>query len=123
MGQVSFLPGRVAAMEGGKAIIALDGGGKISVVGSGGYASGEAVDVAVRPENVRIARAGAPSAEALSGTVAEHTYLGNANEYVVAVGETRLRVQTHPMQVLALGDAVTIEFDAEQCCVFGRAAG
>ena len=23
----------------------------------------------------------------------------------------------------ALGDAVTIEFDAEQCCVFGRAAG
>jgi iron(III) transport system ATP-binding protein len=123
MGQVSFLPGRIAAIEGGKTIVALDGGGKIDVAAASGFAAGDPVDVAVRPENVRIARVAAPPSGALGGTVVEHTYLGNANEYVVAVGDSRLRAQAHPLQVLALGDAVTIDFDADQCCVFGRTAG
>jgi iron(III) transport system ATP-binding protein len=123
MGQVSFLPGRVAALEGGKAMVDLEGGARLSVAAATPFAVGEPVDVAVRPENIRIHPAGAGSPGALRGTVVEHTYLGNANEYVVEAKAARLRVQTHPSQLLDPGDTVTIEFDAEQCCVFGRTAG
>jgi len=120
MGQVSFLPGRVAEASDGEGEIVLEGGGTLALALPPGLSVGAAVEVAVRPENVRIAPAGRAAGGMLAGTVADLTYLGNANEYVVATGETRLRVQTHPSQLLAVGEAVAIEFDPNQCTVFSR---
>jgi iron(III) transport system ATP-binding protein len=120
MGQVSFLPARVTAVAGGRGEVALDGGGKLALDLPPGIAAGQAVEIAVRPENVRIAPAGAGL---LAGNVVEHTYLGNASEYVVAAGAARLRVQTHPSQLFAVGAAVALEFDPQHCSVFSRAEG
>jgi ABC-type Fe3+/spermidine/putrescine transport system ATPase subunit len=123
MGQVSFLAGRIAAVSAGRGEIALESGGTLALPVSGGLAPGDPVEVAVRPENIRIVSAGRSAESGLAGTIVDLTYGGNANEYVVAAGPVLVRVQTHPSQVLAVGDAVSIEFDAEHCAVFARPAG
>jgi iron(III) transport system ATP-binding protein len=111
MGQVNFLPGRV---EKGRVTVA---GIALAVRLPARLGEGAAVDVAVRPENIRL---GAPRGGGFSGAVAEHTFVGNLSEYVVAVGDMKLRIQTHPSQVFAQGDAVGLEFDPALCSVFAR---
>jgi len=81
-----------------------------------GTKPGESVEVAIRPENIYL---GKPSDTAARATITERTFLGNISEYYAALdsGQT-LRVQTHPRQVFAIGDSVSIEVDATQCSVF-----
>jgi iron(III) transport system ATP-binding protein len=116
MGQVNFVPARV--VDGGQ--VAVDGGPAIAVEVPGGLAAGTAVELAVRPENIRLAAAGA-NGNSIPGRVAELTFLGNTNEYIIAgANESRLRVQTHPTVLFDVGDPVAMEFDPRQCTVFGR---
>jgi ABC-type Fe3+/spermidine/putrescine transport system ATPase subunit len=89
-----------------------------------GIEVGDAVDLAVRPENIRLAAPGSGNGASLPAKVAELTFLGNLNEYIVsAAGDSRLRVQTHPSVLFQVGDAVVLEFDVHQFTVFGRQAG
>ena len=118
MGQVNFIPGRLAAVQGETARLTLDGGFEVTVPRPNVLAAGAAVDLAVRPENLRL---GPPSGSGLPAKVAETTYLGSTVEYVVETGGPRLRVQTHPSQVFAVGEAVAVEFDPAQCTLFARA--
>jgi iron(III) transport system ATP-binding protein len=123
MGQVNFMPGRVVSADGRQGRVALDGGQDMIFELPPGIGPGAAVDIAVRPENILLAPLRAAPA-ALTARVAELTFLGNANEYVVACqGESRLRVQTHPTQVFAIGDFVTVAFSPALCSVFARTAG
>jgi iron(III) transport system ATP-binding protein len=118
MGQVNFIPGRLAAVQGETARLTLDGGFEVTVPRPNALAAGAAVDLAIRPENLRL---GPPSGSGLPAKVAETTYLGSTVEYVVETGGLRLRVQTHPSQVFAVGEAVAVEFDPAQCTLFARA--
>ena len=90
-----------------------------------GLAVGERVDVAIRPENIRLAPT--PPATATGGTsakVTSHVFLGNLSEYEVTLPSGPvLRVQTHPLQQFKVGDPVAIEIDATQCSVFPRIRG
>lgn len=117
MGQVNFVPGEVAGMADGAVQVTVAGGMALSLPPHLGVAVGQSVDIAVRPENVRLGTTG------LAGVVVEATFLGNAVEYLVALsgsGDIRLRVQAHPRRRFAPGDAVAIEFDASDCTVFPR---
>ncbi len=104
---------------------AQDGHGRVSIEGGldlaielpPGIAAGAAVDVAVRPENIRLHPDGVP-VPALPGKIVELTFLGNTNEYMVVSGAQRVRVQTHPTQVFNVDDPVRIEFDPAQCTIF-----
>jgi len=124
MGQINFLPTRILAVSGETARVVVDGGLELAVHLPAGapaeLATGSAVDLAVRPENVRLAESGPHERPgALTGRIADVTFLGNANEYVATVaGGTRLRVQTHPSQQFAVGDSVTVEFDPTECTIF-----
>ena len=52
-----------------------------------------------------------------------HVFLGNISEYYAALPSGQvLRVQTHPLQHFAVGDAVAVEIDATQCSVFAAIA-
>ena len=116
MGQVNFVPARV--VDGGT--IAVESGQPIAVAVPAGLAAGAAVDLAVRPENIRLGASGA-NGNSIPGRVAELTFLGNMNEYVVATDrDGRLRVQTHPTVLFNVGEAVALEFDPRQCSVFAR---
>jgi ABC-type Fe3+/spermidine/putrescine transport system ATPase subunit len=83
-----------------------------------GMSAGTEADLAVRPENIRLHETSAGAT--LPAKIAELTFLGNTNEYIVVAGTQRLRVQTHPSQVFNAGDDVRVEFDSTQCTVFAR---
>ncbi|MEW6450095.1 MAG: ABC transporter ATP-binding protein [Pseudomonadota bacterium] len=113
MGLVNFIPGKVLAVHGGTGTIEAGSLKLIAPIPSG-TSVGDAVEVAIRPENITFSTGGTPSAK-----ITERTFLGNICEYYAALdsGQT-LRVQTHPTQIFSAGDAVAVEIDATQCSVF-----
>ena len=107
-----------------------NGGGTVDIGGEltldvarlDGLAPGDSVDVAIRPENIRLAaptgdaaRRGRPSPTTSSSATSANTMRS------LPSGQT-LRVQTHPLQQFAVGDRVAVEIDATQCSVFRRDA-
>ena len=93
-----------------------------------GLKPGEGVDIAIRPENIRLtalsARAAPAGAAARLAKITNQVFLGNINEYYATLSSGQvLRVQTHPLQQFKIGEEVAIEVDATQCSVFRRAMG
>jgi iron(III) transport system ATP-binding protein len=116
MGLVNFLPAKVVETKDGAGTIAA-GSLTLNVPVPAGSNAGDGVEVAIRPENIHLKKAGAGSGA--SAKISERTFLGNVSEYYATLdsGQT-LRVQTHPKQVFAIGEAVAVEIDATQCSVF-----
>ena len=113
MGNINVLPAR--AVAGG---LALDDGPRLALALPRGIATGDAVDLVVRPENILLNG----SKAALSGTVTDRTYLGNLCEYDIRLNSGRsLRAQTHPEVVHNQGSTVGITFETSRISVF-RAA-
>ena len=115
MGLVNLVGGAVRDMRAG--VARIDIGGLIVEIACAGVSTGERVDVAIRPENIRLAKAG--DGAGARATITERTFLGNISEYYATLdsGQT-LRVQTHPQQVFAINEPVAVEIDAAQCSVF-----
>jgi len=120
MGLVNFLDGTVEA--GG----AIRVGGRLAVAaGVPEWAKpGDRVWLAVRPEDLYLAPAGAgePGAppDHVPGRVRERTYLGNLVDYWVDADGVALRVQSHHATLLEPGTPVTVRVDAERCAVIRR---
>jgi iron(III) transport system ATP-binding protein len=118
MGLVNLLPGKVLEAGNGSGMIEVASALRLNVAVPAGTTAGEAVEVAIRPENIRLAPANGQSVHA---TISDRTFLGNVSEYYATLASGPvLRVQTHPLQRFAVGDAVAIEVDAAQCSVFRR---
>jgi iron(III) transport system ATP-binding protein len=117
MGLVNLIPGSVASVSGGRCTIAVGQDMRLDLAAPDGTASGEAIEIAIRPENIRLH---APNGVGLPlGKVTERTFLGNINEYYATLDSGPvLRIQTHPLQQFSVGDTVAIDVDATQCSVF-----
>ena len=117
MGLVNLIPATIVTAQGGAG--SIDAAGlRLTLPLPDGARAGEKVEVAIRPENIRLA---APNGqpEAQLARISERTFLGNISEYLATLPSGQvLRVQTHPLQHFALGDAVAIDIDAAQCSVF-----
>jgi iron(III) transport system ATP-binding protein len=86
-----------------------------------GTSIGESVEVAIRPENIRLAKP--TNGVAARGKITERTFLGNISEYYATLDSGQmLRVQTHPQQAFAIDEPVVIEIDASHCSVFRNSA-
>jgi iron(III) transport system ATP-binding protein len=119
MGLVNLLPGAVADIEGRLCRIETAGGLKLDIPLPGGIAKGDSVEVAIRPENIRLI--GGDDGAGGRARISDRTFLGNISEYQASLDSgTTLRVQTHPAQVFAIGEQVAVEIDAMQCAVFRR---
>jgi ABC-type Fe3+/spermidine/putrescine transport system ATPase subunit len=123
MGLVNLVPGRVRDMKNGIAHVELTGDLTVGIVRLDGLSVGERVDVAIRPENVRLAPPPEPAVatpgRAALAQVTNHVFLGNLSEYEVTLASGAvLRVQTHPSQQFEVGQSVAVEIDATQCSVF-----
>jgi iron(III) transport system ATP-binding protein len=122
MGLVNLVPGKVREVKNGGGRIELAPDLALDVAALDGFRPGDTIDVAIRPENIRLA-----AAAGAGGNVAKitnHVFLGNISEYYATLPSGQvLRVQTHPRQHFDVGDAVAIEIDATQCSVFRRDAG
>jgi spermidine/putrescine ABC transporter ATP-binding subunit len=86
LGEANFLQGRVTAIDGGLARVALDIGGEASCRLSGGQA-GQAVLLALRPEKITLSTDGQAGVNALRGRVLDVVFSGNSTTYRIAVGE------------------------------------
>jgi ABC-type Fe3+/spermidine/putrescine transport system ATPase subunit len=122
MGLVNLVQGEVRALRNGGGTVKV-GDLTLDIAALDGLAPGDAVDVAIRPENISLL----PPAGAAPGNTAKiinHVFLGNISEYYATLpsGQT-LRVQTHPREHFEVGEAVAIEVEATQCSVFRRTAG
>ena len=119
MGLVNLVPGRLREISNGGGTIEVAGDLALNVAKIDGFSPGDSVDIAIRPENIRLA---APAVAAAGlATITNHVFLGNINEYYAALPSGQvLRVQTHPLQQFAVGDRVAVEIDAAQCSVFPR---
>jgi iron(III) transport system ATP-binding protein len=120
MGLVNVVPGKVLAAGGGTGKVQAGSSIDLDVAVPAGIAVGEVVDVAIRPENIRLSK---PNGKAAVAKISDHVFLGNISEYYATLDTGPvLRVQTHPLQRFSVGDPVTIEVDAGECSVF-RASG
>jgi iron(III) transport system ATP-binding protein len=123
MGLVNLVPGRVARVAGERSQVALGDHRVLTVTLPPGAAEGQAVQVAVRPESLRLsvpnAAPGGNGTAALPGRVAELTFLGNLTDCHVTLDDgTRVRVQLDPRTVLAIGQRVEVDVDSGSASVF-----
>jgi ABC-type Fe3+/spermidine/putrescine transport system ATPase subunit len=85
-----------------------------------GTSAGDAIELVIRPENIRL-HAPANGGGGAVANVSDSTFLGNIAEYYVTLESGQsLRVQTHPQQRFAVGDTVMVDVDAGRCSVFRR---
>ncbi len=123
MGLVNLVPGKVGKVANGGGKVELGAGLALDIAALAGLAPGDSVDVAIRPENIRL-RAGAGAAGGARARITNHVFLGNISEYYATLASGWvLRVQTHPLQQFEIGDEVAVEVDARQCTVFRREIG
>ena len=119
MGLVNLVPGKVRAAANGSGTIELAAELALEVAALDGLAPGDTVEVAIRPENIRLAAPAGGRRQRARQDHRTHVFLGNISEYYATLPSGQmLRVQTHPLQQFAVGDAVAIEIDATQCSVF-----
>jgi iron(III) transport system ATP-binding protein len=138
MGLVNLVPGRIRDMDNRVANVELTPDLTVGIVRMDGLSVGERVDVAIRPENIRLAPSPDPTAATAAtataangmpsgGTLARvtnHVFLGNLSEYEVTLASGPvLRVQTHPLQQFKVGQSVAVEIDATQCSAFPSTLG
>ena len=118
MGLLNLVPGTVIKADNGVGTVEA-GPLRLDVPMPDGATPGEAIEVAIRPENIRLAPANGQ--RHATATISDRTFLGNVSEYYATLASGQvLRVQTHPLQLFAVGDAVAIAVDAAQCSVFRR---
>ncbi len=118
MGLVNLVPGKVREVANGAGKVELGAGFVLDITGISGLAPGESVDVAIRPENIRLRPSAGVAAEPRA-RITGHVFLGNISEYYATLTSGQgLRIQTHPLERFRVGDEVTVEVDAERCSVF-----
>jgi iron(III) transport system ATP-binding protein len=116
MGTVNLVEALVCeAADGG--FVAEAGPLNLALGRSAGVQPGDRVELAIRPESIRLAiDNGGPAG--IRARVEEVNYLGNFTEYLVAVGPIRLRVQSGADAPFLAGDEALLSIDANQYNVF-----
>jgi iron(III) transport system ATP-binding protein len=116
MGLVNLVPGTVREKNGDGGTVQIAPELAVSVSALDGFSPGDAVEVAIRPESIRLMP---PQAAGTSARISNHVFLGNISEYYATLPSgLTLRVQTHPMLHFEVGNACVVEIDAAHCSVF-----
>jgi iron(III) transport system ATP-binding protein len=121
MGLVNLVPGNVHSRNGSGGTVEIAPRRHIEVDALDGFAPGDAVEVAIRPENIHLFQM---LPEAASARIEKHVFLGNVAEYhVLLLPDLTLRVQTHPLQRFEIGGPVSVQIEAKHCSVFRGRGG
>lgn len=79
-------------------------------------AVGSRIAISIRPENVSVHKEKPTSSEnVVEGTVNDAVFMGEAYHCQVAVGDQLIRVHTHPMNAVPLGEKVYLTLDPASC--------
>jgi iron(III) transport system ATP-binding protein len=120
MGLVNLISGRVVRAGGDAGVVAVGGDHPIEAPLPPGVLAGQTVQVAIRPESLRLIPASAADgAGSVPGRVVEVTFLGNIVDCHATLDDgTRVRIQLEPGQTPEVGQRVGIRFDGRQSSVF-----
>jgi iron(III) transport system ATP-binding protein len=122
MGIINLLPGKVIELRGERMSIRLETGWTCELAASKDVAQGSRIELAIRPEDVRLASTGGRTVN--SAQIVERTFLGNATEYTVTLSDrTTARIQAHPREEFAIGETVEVILDTTYATVFDIAPG
>jgi spermidine/putrescine transport system ATP-binding protein len=125
IGSLNVLELRVDELVGDYAVMRLEEGDRVVVVAGPGSAVGNALRLAVRPEQVRIGPLGNAASDGgsrLHGTIAEIVYLGMYTQFHVETRVGRLvsyRLADEALGTLEVGSRVALEWAPEQASALG----
>ncbi|HYG57656.1 MAG TPA: ABC transporter ATP-binding protein [Symbiobacteriaceae bacterium] len=105
IGLTNLLPCTVLSQRDAEAVVRLPFAGSPAITCATAVAAAGDATVSIRPENVELSR----GEGALTGSVERRTYLGDRVDYLVRVGDTRLRVSTGTDQEFAGGETVALQ--------------
>jgi iron(III) transport system ATP-binding protein len=122
MGLVNLVPATVLEVHGGSGVVAA-GPLRLRVSLPSEVIARDRVDLAIRPESIRISAPNGTAEGVISARVEERSYLGNLSEYYVGLDTgLRLRVQAPALADFPIGSAVRIAVDADQVSAFRASA-
>ena len=117
VGAANFLSG-VVQHAAGDALLVRTSHGDIRCTGMEALPNGTGVTLSIRPERIQLGTGpDASAANGLQATIAACSFLGNAQEYVLALGDDTLRVRTSDQTALEPGQQVVASFDTADCLV------
>ncbi|HUZ74880.1 MAG TPA: ABC transporter ATP-binding protein [Stellaceae bacterium] len=124
IGRTNFLEGRVASLDdaGEHPLATIETAlGALHCRVEAGTLIGDALTVAVRPENVAlVGDAAHGEANQFAGRVEAVVYVGNLLDCTVMVGATPLRLQLHPAHAPGRGAPVRLHLPVEHCLAMPR---
>ena len=117
LGLTNLIPGKVVELGGDSRPGRLETSkGVFSFIPSAGLATGSAAILSIRPEHIEVIKQKPQVTEnVLEGTVKEAIFMGDAYHCQIAVGDSVLRVHTHPFLSMNPGDKVYLHLDPQSC--------
>ena len=116
LGKSIRLAGRIARIDGDRALVALDGGAMLPCLrpDNATLGAGSAVEVSVRPEAIDVAPDGKePQRAGLTGVVEAVLYQGERSECEVRIGRQSVLVFTPPGARIARNATIALHIPAE----------
>lgn len=119
IGQCNFANGEVVSLPTAESLGRIDTEwGTLSYSVGLDQSVGETVTIAVRPENVWLARAGADDEAAqITGEVSEIIFLGESLECRVNLGDSSLITRLHPSSEVAIGDTIGVNVKPQDVAI------
>jgi iron(III) transport system ATP-binding protein len=117
LGLTNLIPGKVIELGGDSRPGRLETSkGIFSFIPAAGFAAGDAAILSIRPEHIEVIKQKPQVTEnVLEGTVKEAIFMGDAYHCQIAVGDSVLRVHTHPFLTMNPGDKVYLHLDPQSC--------
>ena len=116
IGEANFLPGRVAAADGERAVVDVDGGGQLVALRDRTAPVGTRVLAMVRPERVRVLHTPAGGDNSLTATVRSLSFLGAVTRCQLTLGDRVLTAALHDaVDVPNPGTTVWLEWNGADC--------
>ena len=117
LGLTNLIPGKVIELGGDSRPGRLETSkGIFSFIPAAGFVAGDAAILSIRPEHIEVIKQKPQVTEnVLEGTVKEAIFMGDAYHCQIAVGDSVLRVHTHPFLTMNPGDKVYLHLDPQSC--------
>jgi len=118
IGEGNFMPGRVAEVDGERAVVEAEGAGRLVALRDRAAPVGTRVLAMVRPERVRVVRAPDGGDNSLPATVRALSFLGAVTRCQLAAGDRVLTAALHDtVDAPGPGTEVWLEWNAADCRV------
>ncbi|MBI2360813.1 MAG: ABC transporter ATP-binding protein [Deltaproteobacteria bacterium] len=117
LGLTNLIEGRVLELGGNSTPGRIETKrGVFSFVPATGLQKNQAAVISIRPEHIEVHKQRPAETEnVVEGTVKEAVFMGDAYHCQVAVGDSLLRVHTHPFLSMTPGEKVYLHLDPQSC--------